>query len=312
MNAQEIVRKSQRVSLIKKYLLLFCFTLSSCAFRNSEYVEVLVNSSPAGSKVVVNQKYYGVTPVTVSLIPQGNYEVQITKEGYRDYGFVLQSKFGPRLAPGDRFRCMFDVMTSFLIIPAISVYSNKCRDFSYRDHKVYLQKDQDLAKAKTRSGVAKDGEKETAKDSGIEYEVAKSAEPVDNSNSIAVNGDSIQSSSDIFFGLKPKGEVVSANQKPVSANQKPVSANQKPVLTSQGKANSELVIFNLGSEDQSKRKLPNESKRIASPSIKSGANAGPSDKKEVKNSGVDKAVSVKALPVKSDEIQAKNPEKFRS
>ncbi len=76
---------------------LLSFVFTSCnTIVHKEEQEVLISSSPENAQIVVDGKYYGVTPSVVALTPQDSHEIVITKEGFRAETYHLQSKVAPQ------------------------------------------------------------------------------------------------------------------------------------------------------------------------------------------------------------------------
>nr|WP_319538991.1 PEGA domain-containing protein [uncultured Methanospirillum sp.] len=48
--------------------------------------DVHINTSPEGAGVYLNNRYAGLSPLTIPEVPVGNHTVKITQEGYQDWG----------------------------------------------------------------------------------------------------------------------------------------------------------------------------------------------------------------------------------
>ncbi len=113
---------------------------TACSFKNKNTVNIFVDSTPSGSELIIDGKKYGTTPATLSIIPSGKYKILIQNSNHKDYEFDIVSKLGPRSDPAENIRCLVDASTSFLIVPMVSLYSSKCRDFDQKSYHIILQK----------------------------------------------------------------------------------------------------------------------------------------------------------------------------
>lgn len=116
------------------FIILSLFIFTSCAMKNSDSVTVTITSNPPNTNLYINNRYYGQTPKTISLVPTSkvNYIATIEKDGYSK-SKKLETYNSIREGRGvETFRCA----TSALFM-AISV---KCRDFKQKEYFIDLYK----------------------------------------------------------------------------------------------------------------------------------------------------------------------------
>ncbi len=107
--------------------------------NNAQTVKVFIDSDPPKSIVMINNVYYGKTPTSASLRPTGSYDIKIDNQDY-EYHYKLDSRVGPRLNFSDHSKCLADAAMSVFVVPAIYLYSPRCRDFEYHYFKFQLKK----------------------------------------------------------------------------------------------------------------------------------------------------------------------------
>jgi hypothetical protein len=64
---------------------------------------LIVDSRPAGASVSINGKPSGVTPLTVSDLPPGEYRIQLSLPGYRNFAATV------RVVAGERARAAYSL-----------------------------------------------------------------------------------------------------------------------------------------------------------------------------------------------------------
>lgn len=113
----------------------FLITITSCSLANNKHVLVPIKSNPSNAAVIIDNQYYGQTPLKAKLIPNKSYHAQIIKEGYKTAHINLESWYSVRGGrKGENVRCAMDAMGTMLILPAFGLYSVHCRDFKKREY----------------------------------------------------------------------------------------------------------------------------------------------------------------------------------
>lgn len=69
--------------------LLALGALSACSTITQE--EVVVNSTPEGAIILINDEIVGVTPTTITLDKSNSYELTLVKQGYKNEKMTLTS-----------------------------------------------------------------------------------------------------------------------------------------------------------------------------------------------------------------------------
>lgn len=139
-----------RFSNFKILFMVFCrvivsiiilTSLSSCAFFfNEKEVELAINSSPSGAKVLIDGVDKGVTPLQIKLEPK-EYQLSFVKDGYVTSSIKTQWWQTIRRGGGERARCFADALGTLLIVPAFSYASSYCRDFKQTEYSIILLPD---------------------------------------------------------------------------------------------------------------------------------------------------------------------------
>jgi len=58
---------------------------TSKKIEKSNFASIIVNSNPSGANIYINNKHRGVSPLRLSKLNSGNYEIKISQSGYEDY-----------------------------------------------------------------------------------------------------------------------------------------------------------------------------------------------------------------------------------
>lgn len=68
---------------MKKSIILLSFLLTSCAtLMNGKTQEVVINSSPAGAGITINDEYIGITPLNVKVVRKYDFDLILSMYGY--------------------------------------------------------------------------------------------------------------------------------------------------------------------------------------------------------------------------------------
>lgn len=77
---------------MKKTIIAATFMLSSCGtLMNGSTQDIIIQSEPAGARVIIDQQDYGKTPIQAELPRQKRIVGRVIKDGYIDDGFVMNS-----------------------------------------------------------------------------------------------------------------------------------------------------------------------------------------------------------------------------
>lgn len=108
---------------------------SSCAFFNSNTVDLAVNSNPAGADIFIEGRSYGKTPTVINVAPR-RYLVTLSKDGYgsavfntETWGTIRTDVNGNTTADGKR--CLADTLS---VIFFFSAFSERCADFKQKEY----------------------------------------------------------------------------------------------------------------------------------------------------------------------------------
>ena len=81
---------------MKKSIILLSFLLTSCAtLINGKTQEVVINSSPAGADVTINNEYVGITPLDAKVVRKYDFDIILTKDGYVSVNKTYSKELDP-------------------------------------------------------------------------------------------------------------------------------------------------------------------------------------------------------------------------
>ena len=124
--------------------LIGLFFISSCAFFNEKTADLRIVSSPSGSDIVIDNKFYGRTPAVIKIRPE-NYEIHLIKSGYGRTSFrtdfwvgAIRTDVNEKIT-ADGTRCLLDMLS---IVFFFNAFTEQCSDFKQKTYSVQIEPNQ--------------------------------------------------------------------------------------------------------------------------------------------------------------------------